>query len=129
MATTVERPSDLADLTRTIVSGERAGYNTAEHLAHAARQAKERNYQDLLIIDADAHHYETESWRDIVKYIEDPVLRMRAGGTGRSGQSSTLMVSHPGNQSNSGRVIRYPGRMQEKGSDPSVPRDVSITRS
>src|SRR5260370_5208860 len=106
MATTIDRVPDVADITRTVITGERAGYNTTEHLAHAKRQAIERNYQDLLIVDADSHHYETESWADIVKYIEDPVLRHRAQGGSRSGQSSTLMVQQPGNQSNSGRVIR-----------------------
>ncbi|TME38352.1 MAG: hypothetical protein E6I75_07370, partial [Chloroflexi bacterium] len=65
MATTIDRVTDLSDIARTVVTGERAGYNTSEHLAHAARQARERNYQDLLIVDADAHHYETESWGDI----------------------------------------------------------------
>ena len=110
MATTIDRPADIGDLTRTVITGERAGYNTMEHLAHAQRQAVERNYQDLLIIDADAHHYETESWTDIVKYIEDPVLRHRASQGGQRAGSSSLMVSHPGNQSNSGRVLRYPMR-------------------
>src|SRR5438132_14248156 len=78
MATTIDRVTDLADLARTVVTGERAGYNTTDHLAHAARQAQERNYQDLLIVDADAHHYETESSGDIVNYIEHPELRPRA---------------------------------------------------
>src|ERR1700682_3986597 len=95
MATTIEQITELTDIARTVVTGERAGYNTTEHLAHAARQARERNYQDPLIVDADAHHYETESWRDIVKYIEDPVLRHRAQVSSRSGQSSSLMVQHP----------------------------------
>src|SRR5215831_14311085 len=105
MATTFDRPTELADLSRTVVSGERAGYNTMQHLEHARRQADERKYKDLLIIDADAHHYETESWTDIVKYIEDPVLRHRASQGGQRAGSSSLMVSHPGNQSNSGRVV------------------------
>src|SRR2546421_1692311 len=105
MATTIDRVTDVADLTRTVITGERAGYNTTEHLAHAKRQAIERKYQDLLIVDADAHHYETESWPAIVKYIEDPVLRHRASFGARAGQSSSLMVQHPGNQSNSGRVV------------------------
>jgi len=129
MATTIDRTSaDLADITRTVITGERAGYNTTEHLAHAARQAKERNYQDLLIVDADAHHYETESWNDIVKYIEDPVLRHRASQGGQRAGPPNLMVSHPGNQSNSGRVIRYPRRRQDtvKG---AAPRDVELVRS
>jgi len=128
MATTLDPATDIQDITRSIISGQRAGFNSSEHLAHAARQAHERNFQDLLIVDSDAHHYETESWTDIVKYIEDPVLRHRAQGTGqRSGQSQTLMFQSPGNQSNSGRVIRYPQRRLEK-TDGEVPRDVELVR-
>src|SRR5579859_3352303 len=127
MATTLDGPTDLADLTRTVVTGERAGYNTMQQLEHARLQAEKRNYKDLLIIDADAHHYETESWVDIVKYIEDPVMRHRASQGGQRAGSSSLMVSHPGNQSNSGRVIRYPGRRLEK-MDGTAPRDVELVR-
>src|SRR5258705_277304 len=29
-------------------------YSTAQHLAHASQQARERNYQDFLIVDVDA---------------------------------------------------------------------------
>ena len=35
-------------------------YSTAQHLEHASQQARERNYQDFLIVDVDAHHYESE---------------------------------------------------------------------
>jgi predicted TIM-barrel fold metal-dependent hydrolase len=128
MVTTIDRPAELGDIARTVVTGERAGFDTRQHLEHAARQAKERNFQDLLIIDADAHHYESESWRDIVKYIEDPVLRHRAGGTDRGGQPTNLLVQHPGNQSNSGRVIRYPRRRLETAANSEAPRDVTLVR-
>src|SRR5918912_331885 len=106
MATTIETATDVA---RTINTGERAGFDTRRHLESPARQAREGNYQDMLIVDADAHHYETESWGDIDKYIEDPVIRHRgqantAAGT-RQGNPGALMYHAPGNQSNSGRVI------------------------
>ncbi|MQA77667.1 MAG: hypothetical protein GEV10_04145 [Streptosporangiales bacterium] len=98
----------------TLNTGERAGFHTTKHLAHAAAQAKERRYDDFLIVDADAHHYENESWPDIVKYIEDPVLRFRAQGGGYAGNAkgtpAAVMLSPALDQSNSGRVIRYPRR-------------------
>jgi uncharacterized protein len=121
VTTITDAPGELSSLTRTIITGTRAGFDSTKHLENAARQARERNFQDLLIVDADAHHYESESWPEIVKYIEDPVLRHRAQAT------RTLMVEHPGNQSNSGRVIRYPGRRLEQ-TPGDVPRDVTLVR-
>jgi hypothetical protein len=40
-------------------------YSTAKHLEHAAQQARARNYQDFLIVDVDAHHYENESYKEV----------------------------------------------------------------
>src|ERR1700726_2013430 len=50
-------------------------YSTANHLDPAAKQAPARNYQDFLIVDVDAHHYENESYKDVFQYIESPVIR------------------------------------------------------
>ena len=52
-------------------------YSTTQHLEHASRQARERNYQDFLIVDVDAHHYENESYNEVFAYIESPVIRRR----------------------------------------------------
>jgi len=49
--------------------------DTRELLAHAKRDARRRNFQDVLICDIDAHHVETVSWKEIVRFIEDPVIR------------------------------------------------------
>jgi hypothetical protein len=38
-------------------------YSTVQHLEHASQQARERNYQDFLIVDVDAHHYEVNPTR------------------------------------------------------------------
>jgi len=105
-----------------INTGKRAGYDTGAHLAHAAKQARERNLSEMLIIDSDAHHYESEAWPDIVKYIEDPVLRHRAGSN-----SSPMLQRSLVNQSNSGRLVRYPRRRSEQVPD-DVPRDVTLIR-
>ena len=50
-------------------------FDTRRLLAHAAQQAIQRRYEDFMIIDVDAHHYETGSYKDIFEYIEDPVMR------------------------------------------------------
>ena len=49
--------------------------DTREILARASRCAEERQFKDWLIIDVDAHHSEMSSWREVVDYIEDPVIR------------------------------------------------------
>ncbi|MRH28001.1 amidohydrolase family protein [Microbacterium sp. SYP-A9085] len=125
-------PSDYsatsaADLARTIASGERAGFNTTEHMRNARLQADERGLDDYYIVDTDAHHYETEAWADIVKYIEDPVLRHRAQGQDRHGRPVSLYHSAQSNQHVSGRIVRYPRRRQEEVGD-DVPRDVALIR-
>src|SRR4051812_14494002 len=43
-------------------------YDTRETLRNAQRQAEERGLDRLLIVDADSHHYETESWEDVTSY-------------------------------------------------------------
>src|SRR5687767_8915097 len=97
-----------ADLARQITTGERVGFNTAKHLENAERQARARNFSQVLIVDIDAHHYETESWPDIIKYIEDPVIRHRAEqGYKLSGAGGGIMYSGPTSQSQEGRIIRY----------------------
>jgi len=35
--------------------------NTSKLLAHAAKQARDRKFEDVLIVDCDAHHYENET--------------------------------------------------------------------
>jgi hypothetical protein len=52
--------------------------DTRDILAHARRNAIRRGLQDMFVCDIDAHHVETVSWKDIVTYIEDPVVRDNA---------------------------------------------------
>ncbi|MGH7089998.1 MAG: hypothetical protein ACREFQ_13965 [Stellaceae bacterium] len=47
-------------------------------LKNAAEQAAKRRYEDFCMVDVDSHHYESESFSDILKYIDDPVLRHQA---------------------------------------------------
>jgi len=113
-----------SDLTNT---GRRPGFDTRHHLAHAANQARERNYRDFLIVDADAHQNENESWSDIVPFIEDPVVRHFAEYSRHMSAMLFPSGGNAANQSGSGRLERYPGRSLEK--VPSdIPRDVSLVR-
>ena len=53
-------------------------FDTEKLMQNAARQRDQRKFNDMLSIDVDAPHYETESMKEIVEFIEDPVLRQLA---------------------------------------------------
>jgi predicted TIM-barrel fold metal-dependent hydrolase len=100
-------------------------FSSSESLAKAAQQARKRNYQDFLIVDVDAHHYETESHGEVFKYIEDPVMRRQAvESAGRGGRSSMLGGS-VGYQDIGGRITRHWLRRHEKIEDQSRHRDIT----
>ena len=42
--------------------------NTSRLLAHARKQAVQRKLDDMLIVDVDAHHYESENYREFLPY-------------------------------------------------------------
>ena len=52
--------------------------DTRDILAHARQDSIKRKYRDWFICDIDAHHVETVSWKEIIQYIEDPVVREQA---------------------------------------------------
>jgi uncharacterized protein len=105
-------------------------FDTRTLLREASRQARQRKYEDFLIVDCDAHHYETEHYRAITEYIEDPVIRHRAQGGfnahKKTGNRPTIFAGQPGNQDMSGRITRYGTRPNEK--VPATPhRDLTLT--
>jgi predicted TIM-barrel fold metal-dependent hydrolase len=103
-------------------------FDTRKLLAHAARQARERGYTDFLIVDADAHHYETECWTEINEYIEQPVIRQWSeAGMAKGGGRPGLLVNMPGNQDVGGRISRYHLRRHEE-TEQHLPRVVAQTK-
>ena len=52
--------------------------NTSRLLAHARKQAVQRKLDDMLIVDVDAHHYESENYREFLPYMENDVLKQLA---------------------------------------------------
>ncbi|XSC47484.1 amidohydrolase family protein [Bradyrhizobium sp. RDT10] len=105
--------------------------NTRTLLEHANRDAKSRRLQDWLICDIDAHHMETVSWKEIVEYIEDPVIRQQAlhfhadrVGAPPYGLNGDLGLRY---QSVGGR-IPHQDIQREDVDDTSVHRDVVLTR-
>ena len=87
-------------------------FSTPKHLEHASEQARQRNYQDFLIVDVDSHHYENESYAEVFEYIESPVLRREAIESG--GRSTGMLNTQVGMQNLSGRITRQKGRRIEK---------------
>jgi uncharacterized protein len=99
--------------------------NTSKLLAHARQQAAQRKYDDLLIVDCDAHHYENENYGEILPFMENDVLRQLTIG-GRGFGRRAIVPSQAGfTQDMGGRVTRYPLRSSEK-TDPHRIRDVQL---
>jgi predicted TIM-barrel fold metal-dependent hydrolase len=112
----------IADRGRRVTVEE---LNTSKLLAHAAEQARERKYDDMLIVDCDAHHYENENFNEILPFMENDVLRQLTM-SGRSKGRHSIVPGQVGYQDMGGRVTRYPLRMTEK-TDPSGKlRDVQL---
>ena len=104
-------------------------FDTSKLLVNAARQRDQRGFNDFPIIDIDCHHYENESMKEIVQFIEDPVLRhtgqlYSASGTGAQ---SPLLPGAVGTQDISGRVTRYPLRKLEQTPKDDKHRDVHLS--
>jgi uncharacterized protein len=99
--------------------------NTTRLLAHARKQAHARNFDDMLIVDVDAHHYENEHMRDILPFMENDVLRQLSMAQGMKGGRGTLMPRQIGYQDVGGRVTRYPLRGSEKVAE-GIHRDVEL---
>ena len=99
-------------------------FDTRRLLAHAQQQAVDRRYEDFMIIDVDAHHYETGSYKDIFEYIDDPVLRDQFKYT----KGATMQPrSTGGYQEMAGRITRYQHRASEQAPD-APHRDIGLTR-
>jgi uncharacterized protein len=113
----------LGDVTYRDVSVSQV--DTPTILKNATDQAAKRRYEDFCMVDVDSHHYETDSFQDILKYIEDPVMRHQAlfQGIGRGG-----LASPRGNyQEMAGRVGRLTARRNDK-VEPDTKRDIALTR-
>ena len=65
--------------------------NTTRLLAHARKQAAQRKFDDMLIVDVDAHHYENENIGEILPFMENDVLRQLTIG-GRAHQARRSIV-------------------------------------
>jgi len=100
-------------------------FSTPKHLEKASEQARQRNYQDFLIVDVDSHHYENENYTEVFEYIDSPVLRREAIESG--GRTTGFLNTQVGGQNIGGRITRAKGRRIEKVADASRHRDIVMT--
>jgi len=99
--------------------------NTSKLLAHASRQAVQRNYDDMVIVDVDSHHYENESMREIVPFMENDVFRQfMTNGAGRG--RANPFPAYSGFTDMGGRVTRYPMRTSEKTEGNGKHREIQL---
>ena len=96
-------------------------YDTRTLLKNAVEQAIERRYEDFFMVDVDSHHYETESFAEIVSYIRNPVIREEAKFQGMS--RGGITSENGSYQELTGRITRYPKRKTEK-VPPTPHRDI-----
>ena len=114
----------IADRGRRVTVDE---LNTTRLLAHARQQAVQRKFDDVLIVDVDAHHYENEHMSQILPYMENDVLRqITLGGLAAAPRRGGIFPSNAGStQDMGGRVTRYPLRGSEK-TEPGRHRDIQL---
>ena len=99
--------------------------NTTRLLAHARKQAHQRGFDDILIVDVDAHHYENEHYDEFLPFMENDVLRQLIMSGRNKKQQPGIVPIPTGYQDMGGRVTRYPMRSSEKTDEGKI-RDVQL---
>ena len=94
----------IADRGRRVTIEE---LNTTRLLAHARKQAHARNFDDVLIVDVDAHHYENENYEEFLPYMENDVLRQLTI-SGRNRNRTNVAPTQIGYQDSGGRPLCRP---------------------
>ena len=125
MDTGVERPRELP-----IKEFNRAT-DTRDTLARAKQQRQKYNLDDYLVVDVDAHHFETQSWGEIVERIEDPVIKDIANNFRANGRLTPGILGGsgmPSHQNVGGRITHDPGLEEPHLNEENLPRDVVLVR-
>jgi hypothetical protein len=105
-----------------------AEVDTKTLLHHANEQAIQRRYEDFLIVDVDGHHLETQSYKEMCQYIEDPVMRDQALYQGFGAGGITSATAGGGYQNLLGRVTRRTGGFTYEKTPADVHRDITLTK-
>lgn len=115
------------DLTEPLVD-HHGELSHADLLRRAAEQARERGLHDVFIVDADFHQSEAGSWREILGYLENDVVRDFLTKAGRGEWWVPGEVTAGGLQEVAGR-IRPTGAWEEAHPDKSgAERDIARVR-
>jgi predicted TIM-barrel fold metal-dependent hydrolase len=112
----------IADRGRRVTVEE---LNTTRLLAHARKQAMQRKFDDVLIVDVDAHHYENEHISDIIPFMENDVVKQITMGS-RATSRRSIVPSQAFGQDIGGRVTRYALRATEKTDPGGKHRDIQL---
>lgn len=106
--------------------------DTRDYLRNARRHARKHGYDRWTLVDVDAHHVESISWKEIVRHIEDPVLRDQAQAyhTQRVGAPPYGLVGDFGlrYQDCGGRIPHQSDQREKIEPVPGLHRDVVLTR-
>jgi uncharacterized protein len=99
-------------------------YETTKLLAHASRQAKQRNFDRMTIVDVDMHCDEGSAFREIVSFIKDPVQRQWAMSA-TAGDRRPMVPREVAYDDAGGRIPRIAAGTLEK-TEENVHRIVSL---
>src|SRR6202167_3276839 len=113
----------IADRGRRVTIEE---LNTSRLLAHARKQAHQRNLDDMVIVDVDAHHYENEHYNEFLPYMENDVFRQLTLASRTRNNRVGFAPNQVGYQDMGGRVTRYPMRSSEKTDQTGAQRDIQL---
>ena len=105
-----------------------AEVDTKTLLSHANEQAIQRRYEDFLIVDVDGHHLETQSYKEMCEYIEDPVMRDQAKYQGFGAGGITSATAGGGYQNLLGRVTRRTGGNPNEKTPAEIHHDITLTK-
>lgn len=109
----------------------RKNSDTRETLARARRAVRERGLDDWLIVDVDAHHFETQSWDEVIELIPSDVVRSNAKSFVRNGRVHPGIISTAGwppSQGIGGRVSHDHGLEESAEAEDGAHRDVVLIR-
>src|SRR5271155_5103959 len=113
----------IADRGRRVTIEE---LNTTRLLSHARKQAHQRNLDDMVIVDVDAHHYENENYDEFLPYRENDVFRQLTLASRTRNTRVGFAPNQVGYQDMGGRVTRYPMRSSEKTDQTGAQRDIQL---
>ena len=104
--------------------------DTRDILARETKYQIEKGFRDWTIVDVDAHHSEMSSWREVMEYLDDPILRHYADEfQTRTGGAPGLSNNVPGlRYQDVGGRIPHQQQIAEPVDDDSVHRDVTLVR-